>query len=499
MDIVTLALAKKYADEVIAGGGSVQGKNCTIESITPVDGGNNVVFAWYEDDGTAKTQTMFVADGPQGPQGDAGPSGPQGPQGDTGPIGPAGPTGPQGAQGIQGVQGPTGDTGPQGPQGDPGPQGPQGIQGPVGPQGPQGDPGESAVAAINPRGDYDVAADPTYTKNDYITHTDGNSYVCKVDTPANEAPTDGSNADPYWQLLALRGATGPQGPQGIQGDQGPAGPAGADGAQGPIGATGPAGPQGPQGDVGPTGPQGDPGKDAYIVQDAVIYSEDEQIVGVWTDGKPLYRKSYVSLVPNGTKSFTIADVSDLSIDKEVNLFGSFSVQGGTYDSFRPIAYSDTVGIAVNSNLLTYSTSNAMSGAVQLIVHLEYTKTTDTANSGLKIQPNIYSTEETVVGRWIDGKPIYQKVFVTTSSATDVKLTDGGDISEILYQYGTVVESGNRIPFPFFSAGSLSGRIYLRMTAAQTDIHLHAMDPFVNCPCTVVCRYTKTTDTATIVI
>lgn len=497
MDIVTLALAKKYADEVIAGGGSVQGKNCTIESITPVDGGNNVVFAWYEDDGTAKTQTMFVADGPQG---DAGPAGPQGPQGDTGPIGPAGPTGPQGAQGIQGVQGPTGDTGPQGPQGDPGPQGPQGIQGPVGPQGPQGDPGESAVAAINPRGDYDVAADPTYTKNDYITHTDGNSYVCKVDTPANEAPTDGSNADPYWQLLALRGATGPQGPQGIQGDQGPAGPAGADGAQGPIGPTGPAGPQGPQGDVGPTGPQGDPGKDAYIVQDAVIYSEDEQVVGVWTDGKPLYRKSYVSLVPNGTKSFTIADVSDLSIDKEVNLFGSFSVQGGTYDSFRPIAYSDTVGIAVNSNLLTYSTSNAMSGAVQLIVHLEYTKTTDTANSGLKIQPNIYSTEETVVGRWIDGKPLYRKVVFTTSPASGQKIIDGiSDVDSIVELRGFFEYlSGRWIPYPYMPATTdmtyldkrADGYLYIFCVSSSSGANKNVI---------VIAEYTKTTDTATIEI
>ena len=94
------------------------------------------------------------------------------------------------------------------------------MDGEVGPQGSQGIQGENAVSAINPRGDYDVSADPSYTVSDYITHTDGNTYVCKVDNPTNIAPVDGTADDPYWQLLALRGATGPQGIQGFPGERG---------------------------------------------------------------------------------------------------------------------------------------------------------------------------------------------------------------------------------------------------------------------------------------
>lgn len=82
------------------------------------------------------------------------------------------------------------------------------LQGEPGPQ------GESAVSAITPRGDYNAAAAPAYTVGDYITHTDGNTYVCKVDNPANVAPTDGTMADPFWQLIALRGAQGPAGAAG---------------------------------------------------------------------------------------------------------------------------------------------------------------------------------------------------------------------------------------------------------------------------------------------
>ena len=90
-----------------------------------------------------------------------------------------------------------------------------------GPKGDQGEQGDSAVSAINPRGDYSADADPAYTLNDYITFTDGNTYVCKADNPTNEPPVDGTVNDPYWQIIALRGA------QGLPGDPGENGAKGA--------------------------------------------------------------------------------------------------------------------------------------------------------------------------------------------------------------------------------------------------------------------------------
>lgn len=89
-----------------------------------------------------------------------------------------------------------------------------------GPQGERGPIGESAVSAINPRGDYDVNAEPSYTKSDYITYTDGNTYVCKVDNPTNEPPIDGTVTDTYWQVIAFRGAQGLPGKDGEQGADG---------------------------------------------------------------------------------------------------------------------------------------------------------------------------------------------------------------------------------------------------------------------------------------
>ena len=66
MDIITLTLSKKYTDESLLGGGAVRGKNCTIQSKTPIEGGTRIVFAWTLDNGTVQTTSVDVMDGEQG-------------------------------------------------------------------------------------------------------------------------------------------------------------------------------------------------------------------------------------------------------------------------------------------------------------------------------------------------------------------------------------------------------------------------------------------------
>ena len=63
MDLISYALSKKYTKESLLGGGAVVGKNVTVSSITPIDGGNRVTFSYTLDDGTVKTSAMDVMDG----------------------------------------------------------------------------------------------------------------------------------------------------------------------------------------------------------------------------------------------------------------------------------------------------------------------------------------------------------------------------------------------------------------------------------------------------
>lgn len=69
MDLISYALSKKYTKESLLGGGAVVGKNVTVSSITPIDGGNRVTFSYTLDDGTVKTSAMDVMDGIAGKEG----------------------------------------------------------------------------------------------------------------------------------------------------------------------------------------------------------------------------------------------------------------------------------------------------------------------------------------------------------------------------------------------------------------------------------------------
>lgn len=84
LEIFTLGSSKTYTRESLLGGGAVVGKNVTISSITPIEGGNRVTFSYTLDDGTVKTSTMDVMDGKDGIDGLPGKNGKDGQPGKDG-------------------------------------------------------------------------------------------------------------------------------------------------------------------------------------------------------------------------------------------------------------------------------------------------------------------------------------------------------------------------------------------------------------------------------
>ena len=97
LNILTLAMAKKYTDNSLAGAGAVAGVPCQIQSITPITGGNRITFLWEDNNNVSHTSTLDVMDGAKGDKGDKGDTGIQGLQGEPGIQGP------QGIQGEKGV------------------------------------------------------------------------------------------------------------------------------------------------------------------------------------------------------------------------------------------------------------------------------------------------------------------------------------------------------------------------------------------------------------
>ena len=87
LSAITRSLAKKYTDESVEGAGAIKGKNCQIQSIEPITGGNRVTFAWYDGSDVLKSGTMDVMDGVDGQDGAKGDKGDKGDTGETGATG----------------------------------------------------------------------------------------------------------------------------------------------------------------------------------------------------------------------------------------------------------------------------------------------------------------------------------------------------------------------------------------------------------------------------
>lgn len=145
------------------------------------------------------------------------------------------------------------------------------------------------------------------------------------------------------------------------------------------------------------------------------YSTSEKIVGCWTDGKPLYQKTVdCGAFPNtGQKQVphNIADVDKIWV-KEI---GGYVTNGAqffvTNRATSPAQYSWDIS-ASRTHIIVEDYVN-FSNDLTTIVTVLYTKTTDVAGSGDWTPSGVpaahYSTDEQIIGTWVDDKTLYRKV------------------------------------------------------------------------------------------
>lgn len=115
--------------------------------------------------------------------------------------------------------------------------------------------------------------------------------------------------------------------------------------------------------------------------------------------------------------------------------------------------------------------------------------------------DIYSLEEMEVGRWIDGKPLYRKVYALKGPSTlntwTTIITLSSEINVVRYGYYVLYKSGSFSPGPTFDS---LGNIGVLVHCIQHN-HFQAIvknaDAFLNSDITIISYYTKTTDQATI--
>lgn len=113
------------------------------------------------------------------------------------------------------------------------------------------------------------------------------------------------------------------------------------------------------------------------------YSTDEQVIGKWIDGKPIYRKvcSYIAEIPESASAETIIGVSPpiQNIEQLVKIYGNYTSAPDTRQYPLPytiqsgstirIVYDYTQGIIIIKG-------NGIGASKNHYIIIEYTKTTD---------------------------------------------------------------------------------------------------------------------------
>ena len=185
-----------------------------------------------------------------------------------------------------------------------------------------------------------------------------------------------------------------------------------------------------------------------------LYSTDEKIIGQWTDGKPLYQKTFaVAVTTQSAKTVkTYNLISDNTI-KMRNAFGSFERADGNIHTILHVNANQNDGSVAFSVMITQDSSTGVSLIVKSLGTLsttatayctiQYTKTTDSAISiG---NDTDYSTDEKIIGTWVDGKPLYQKTynFTTPTGASGIIVPADSSIADIINMTGGIISNDKR--------------------------------------------------------
>lgn len=226
-----------------------------------------------------------------------------------------------------------------------------------------------------------------------------------------------------------------------------------------------------------------PSINPVMIMSDLNYSTEEQLTGKrWIDGKPIYQITFLG--------------NEITIPNIDTCFVLFSMAySPTYNNYDVIPMSEYLCrwsySKANSKLTLFDNTGFHS---EYFTTIQYTKTTDTASSPVappKVEAmHVYSTEEKVVGTWVDGRPVYEIVVFGSGYNDSNSWNDTGvtieNIDNLVENSISCKFSGDQI------AGvglawlkiSLSGRLYTYQNSYSAGRNYDFI---------VSLSYTKTTD------
>lgn len=230
-----------------------------------------------------------------------------------------------------------------------------------------------------------------------------------------------------------------------------------------------------------------------------IYSEEEREVGVWRDGKPLYQITVDQTIGSDADYTVFAN----GIDHAHLVNSCIEYSSGRWMSF------DYISLGTTSNSRTCYV-DVQNGALKLhnqtnqsshwIATIQYTKTADVAGSGDWTPSgelaHHYSTNEQVIGTWIDGKPLYEKTIAYTPSGTISSNTTIANVPNAKVMRATEATAYNPSDNRGYVLPNVRANGGTKITYDNGDVTLVIIGDSWSSSWTfyVTVQYTKTTDT-----
>lgn len=254
----------------------------------------------------------------------------------------------------------------------------------------------------------------------------------------------------------------------------------------------------------------------YCIKDAggadefppLIYSLEEREVGVWTDGKPLYQKTiHITTIPGNNMVEVPHGISN--IDKIVDIKGVLHVKTSidSANSFTPIPRVQDNSSTQNLGIDVYNTNVRLKARGYDLAYVFdyadvticYTKTTDSAGSGTwntdGAYAHHYSSNEKVVGTWVDGKPIYEKTVIFNvgdlpNSSSSYITHNISNIKNVISFYGVIADGTNMRPI---GCARINSSYIIGSLVNLTSIYIETNLDLSTATGQAVIQYTKTTD------
>lgn len=289
-------------------------------------------------------------------------------------------------------------------------------------------------------------------KGDKLSYDGLNLSLMSGDKTLSTVPVAGGEGGEY---IPIPGPQGPEGPPGPKGDPGPQGPKGDPGAQGEPGEQGlqgipgPEGPQGPAGQDGTTPHIGDNGNwwigGADTGVSAAGSGDGTAVPGPKGDPGATFTPS---VSEDGTLSWT--NDGGLENPEPVNIKGPPGPAGPEGPSGKDGAQGlqgpagpqgpqgETGPQGAPGKDATINSVNALEIKAGENVSLSQEGNTLTISAAGGGSGEVYSTDEIRIGTWIDGKPLYRKVFTGTAPSTSSEAqvaTFNFSVSTLVKGYG----------------------------------------------------------------